>query len=75
MEIMIFSFHRATSDLLSDLQKRVFQAFIALWADGRIRVIPIYAFDIYLSKAIFYVLAMRLGRQAFEGDKACLRYL
>ena len=62
MEAVILSFRRATSDLLSDLQKRVFQAFAAPWADGWVRVSPSHAFDTCLSNAAFYdVLSMRLG--------------
>ena len=63
MEITIFSFRRATSDLLSDLQKKVFQAFAAPWADGWIQASPSHAFDIYLSNAAFDdILSMRVDR-------------
>ena len=76
MEIANLSFPRATSDLLSDLQKRVFQAFAAPWADGWVRTSPSHAFDTYLSNAAFYdILSMRLGRQIFKGDTECPRYL
>ena len=75
METGNLSFRRATSDLLSDLQKGVFQAFAAPWADGWIRTSPSHAFDTYLSNIAFYdILSMRLGRQIFEGDTACPRY-
>ena len=71
MKIAILSFRRATSDLLSDLQKRVLQAFAAPWADGWVRAAPSCAFDTYLSNATFYdILSMRLGRQVFQGDTA-----
>ena len=72
MEIGIFSFRRAISDLLSDLQKRVFQAFAA---DRWVRTSPNHAFDTCLSNAAFYdILSMRLGRKILEGGTACLRY-
>ena len=75
METGNLSFRRATSDLLSDLQKGVFQAFAAPWADGWIRASPSHAFDIYLSNAIFYdILSMRFGRQIFDCETACPRY-
>ena len=79
METMILSFRRGTSDLLSsdllsDLQKRVFQAFAAPWADRWDRASPSHAFDTYLSNAAFYdILTMRLGRLVFAGDTACPR--
>ena len=63
METRNLSFRRATSDLLSDLQKGVFQAFAAPWADGWDRASPSHAFDTCLSNAAFYdILSMRLGR-------------
>ena len=75
IEIMMLSFRRATSDLLSDLQKTVFQAFAAPWADGWVRASPSHAFDTYLSNAAFYdILSMRLGRQILEDDMVCPRY-
>ena len=44
-------------------KKRVFQAFVAPWADGRNRISPRHAFDISSSNAIFYdILSIRLGR-------------
>ena len=63
MEIAILSSRRATSDLLSDLQKRIFQAFAAPWADGWVRTSRSHAFDISLSNAAFYnILSMRFGK-------------
>ena len=63
MEIGILSFRRATSDLLSDLQKRVLQAFAAPWADGWDRAAPSHAFDTCLINAVFYdILSMQLRR-------------
>ena len=60
---MDISFPRATSDLLSDLYKRVLQAFAAPWTDGWVRAAPNHAVNIYLSNILFYdILAMRLGR-------------
>ena len=76
METVILSFRRATSDLLSDLQKRVSQAFAAPWADGWVRASPSHAVDTCLSNAAFFdILSMRLGRQVFEGYTSCPRYL
>ena len=74
MEIVMLSFRSATNDLLSDLHKRVLQAFAAPWADGWVRAAPSHAFDTCLSNAAFHdILSMRLGRQVFEGDTACPR--
>ena len=76
MDVVMLSFRKGLDDIFSNQHKRVLRAFAAPWADGWVRTIPSHAFDIYLSNITFHdILSMRFGRQVFEDDTACPRYL
>ena len=75
MEIVIFSFRGATGELLSDLQKRVFQLLPLLGRMGGFGLLRVtLLIFVYLTLHYYDILSMRLGRQIFEGDTACPQY-